>query len=62
MYLNREQLDNIRKQAASQAINRTIRLIGEELNVTFPQNGTPTENRATMIEILRLRLELANLH
>lgn len=50
------QRDHIRAEAASQAINETIRLISERTGIQFPQVGTPSENRAAMIEILRRRL------
>ena len=56
MNITKEQLERIRIEASSQAINKTIRLVSEELNITFPQLGTPTENRAAMVDVLRIRL------
>lgn len=53
---NNANLERIRAEAASRAINKTIRLIGEGVSMPFPQAGTPTENRDAMIEILRSRL------
>lgn len=52
---NRYEEQQIRQEAASQAINKTIRLISERTNIPFPTVGTPSENRAAMIEILRRR-------
>ena len=53
---NRYEEQQIRQEAASQAINKTIRLISERTNIPFPTVGTPSENRDAMIEILRNRL------
>ena len=52
----KESEEHIRKEAASQSINKTIRLVGEGVNIPFSLSGTPTENRDAMIEILRRRL------
>ena len=54
--VNRYDEQQIRQEAASQAINKTIRLISERTNIPFPTVGTPSENRDAMIEILRSRL------
>ncbi len=54
MHSSREEC--IRMEAASQAINKTIRLMRRRLNINFPSDGTPTENRDLMIEIIRRRL------
>ena len=48
--------DRIRKEAASQAIKKTIRLMGMRLNIQFPSVGTPTEDRDLMIEIIKSRM------
>ena len=53
---NRYEREQIRQEAASQAINKTIRLISEGTKIPFPTVGTPSENLAAMIEILRSRL------
>lgn len=53
---NRHEVAQIRQEAASQAINKTIRLISEGTKIPFPTGGTPSENRSAMIEILRSRL------
>ena len=53
---NRYEVEQIRQEAASQAINKTIRLISEGTKIQFPTAGTPSENRAAMIEILRSHL------
>ena len=45
--------DVIRQEAASQAINKTIRLVEQRLDIKFIRVGTPTENRDEMIEALR---------
>ncbi len=55
-YNRNEWEDHIRMEAASRAINKTIRLVGRGVNIPFPLAGTPTENREAMIEILRYRL------
>ena len=55
-YVQQRNLERIRAEAASQAINKTIRLIGEGVRMPFPKAGTPSENREAMIEILRSRL------
>ena len=43
----------IRQEAASQAINKTIRLVEQRLDIEVPRVGTPTQNRDEMIETLR---------
>lgn len=48
---NREQ--RIRMEAASQAINKTIRLMSERTGIPFPLVGTPSDDRDAMIEIIR---------
>lgn len=48
--------DIIRKKAASQSINKTIRMVELGLNLKFRRVGTPTENREEMIEVLRSML------
>ena len=45
--------DLIRKEAASQAINKTIRLVEQRLGIQIIRVGTPTENRDEMIDTLR---------
>ena len=45
--------DTIRQEAASQAINKTIKMVEQALNVKFRRIGTPAENREEMIEELR---------
>lgn len=51
---NREQ--RIRTEAASQAINKTIRLMSERTGIPFPSVGTPSEDRDVMIEIIKHRI------
>ena len=53
MYLSEDDVKSLRAEAASRAINRTIRMVGEELDISFPTVGTPSENRELMIAILR---------
>ena len=48
--------ERIRKEAASQAINKTIRLMAIRLNIPFPSVGTPTDYRDLMIEIIKSRM------
>ncbi len=43
----------IEAKAASQAINKTVRMMARELGIQFPLVGTPSENRDAMIAILR---------
>ena len=45
--------ENIRKEAASQAIKNTIQVVEEALGVKFPRGSTPTESRENMKQILR---------
>ncbi len=59
MYYSREQ--RIRKEAASQAINKTIQLTGERLDIVFPPGVTPSDSRDIMIEILSRLLEESRL-
>ena len=51
-YNNHEK--RIRKEAASQAIRKTNRLIATRLNLPLPASSTPTAERNEMIEILRI--------
>lgn len=44
--------DFIRKEAASQAINLTISMVGDALDMEFPPGGTPTESREIMLSML----------
>ena len=44
---------NIRKEAASQAIEKTIRTVEEALDIEFPRGTTPTESRELMEHELR---------
>ena len=50
---NREQ--RIRAQAASQAIENTIKAVESGLGTAFPRGSTPSESRAIMQSILRRR-------
>lgn len=50
---NQYQKERIRKEAASQAIHKTIRLVEQRLNIEVPRVGSPTDNRDLMIEIIR---------
>ena len=45
--------DAIRQEAASQAINKTIRMVEQRLDIQIPKVGSPSENRELMIEIIR---------
>ena len=53
-YYNREQ--RIRAEASSQAINMTITLAEQCLNITVPRIGTPSENSELMFEIIKSRM------
>ena len=44
---------NDRAEAASKAINQTIRMIEEALDLEFPRGLTPSQSRHFMIECLR---------
>ena len=44
--------ERIRMEAASQAINKTIRRVEERLNIFVPPVGSPTQRRDQMIDIL----------
>lgn len=45
--------EDIRQEAASQAIENTIQAVEEALGVQFPRGNTPTESRENMKYILR---------
>ena len=45
--------ERVRKESASQAINRTLSDIAETLGIDVPPGTTPTERRNRMIEILQ---------
>lgn len=47
----------IQQEAASKAINRTLRMVAQELGVRAPMIGTPSENREALLGIIR-RLSL----
>ena len=55
MYSNGEREARIRKEAASQAIERTMQAIEQALGTKFPRIGTPTQNRAMMCQLLQRR-------
>lgn len=43
----------IRKEAASKAIIKTLAMVSDALAVSVPNIGTPSENREAFVEILR---------
>ena len=45
-------IDTIERRAASQAINLTISMVGDALDMKFPPGETPTESREIMVSIL----------
>ena len=45
--------EQIRAEAASQAIEKTIQMVEEALGVKFPRGNIPTDSRDIMIDILR---------
>ena len=45
--------EQIRAEAASQAIEKTIQMVEEALGGTFPRENSPTDSRDIMIDILR---------
>jgi hypothetical protein len=44
---------DIRKESASQAIEKTIQAVERALGIEFPRGDTPTESRDIMTQILR---------
>ena len=44
---------HIRKEAASQAIERTIQVVENQLGIGFPRGSTPTDSREIMALMLR---------
>ena len=45
-------VEKIRKEAASQAIHKTIKMLETELGIEFPRGNTPSESREIMVEII----------
>lgn len=45
--------EDIRQEAASQAIENTIQAVEEALGIRLPRRDTPTESRDIMAEFLR---------
>ena len=45
--------EDIRQEAASQAIENTIQAVEEALDIQLPRRDTPTESRDIMTEFLR---------
>ena len=43
----------IRQEAASKAINRTLAMFANALGVSVPRVGTPSENREAFVDIVR---------
>ena len=54
LFYGRTEAD-IRKEAASQAIENTIRAVEEALDTEFPRGNTPTESRDIMRRFLQSR-------
>ena len=52
-YESRKSETQIRKQASSQTIYKTIQMVEQRLDIEIPRVGSPTENRDLMIEIIR---------
>lgn len=47
--------EDIRKEAASQAIENTIQAVERALDTEFPRGDNPTESRGIMEQMLRER-------
>ena len=52
MYMSKASVDRIRKESASRAIHKTIRMIERELEIEFPRGDTPSESREIMVKTL----------
>ena len=48
----RVSVEKIRKESASQAIYKTIKMLETELGIEFPRGSTPSESREIMVEII----------
>lgn len=45
--------EQIRKEASSQTIYKTIQMVEQRLDIKVPRVGNPTDNRDMMIEVIR---------
>ena len=46
----------IQQEAASMAINKTIKMFSRELGIPVPNIGTPSDRREILIQTIRARL------
>ena len=50
--MSRARVEKIRKESASQAIYKTIKMLETELGIEFPCGRTPSQSREIMVEII----------
>lgn len=51
-YVSIASIKKMKSESASQAINKTIRMIEMELEIEFPRGSTPSESREIMVKVI----------